>query len=55
LQVQEMVAGLTGRQQLGLTALLFALALALVTMAGLRGPFSGAPQPTSVHIGSVYP
>lgn len=55
LQVQEAVASMSGRQQLGLTALLFALALALVTVAGLRGPFSGAPQPTSVHIGSVYP
>jgi curved DNA-binding protein CbpA len=55
LRVQELVESLSARQQLGVAALLFAAAISLVAMAGPRGVLSDAPQPTSVHVGSVYP
>lgn len=52
LQVQELVESLSTRQQLGVAALLFAVALGLIVSAL---PPANAPQPTSVNIGSVYP
>jgi curved DNA-binding protein CbpA len=52
LQVQELVESLSSRQQLGVAALLFALALGLIVMSR---PAADAVQPTSVHVGSVYP
>lgn len=55
LRMQELVESLSARQQLKVAALLFAVALGLFAMAGSRGILSDAPQPTSVHIGSVYP
>ncbi len=55
LRLQELVESLSARQQLGVAALLFAVAVGLVAMAGPRGVLSGAPQPTSVRVGSVYP
>lgn len=55
LQLQELVESLSARQQLSVAALLFAVALGLIAMAGPRGVFGDAPQPTSVSAGSVYP
>lgn len=55
LQVQELVESLSARQQLGVAALLFAVALGLIVMAGPRGMLGDTPQPTSVSAGSVYP
>lgn len=55
LRVQELVESLSARQQLGVAALLFAVAMSLVAMAGPRGVLSDAPQPTSVRVDSVYP
>lgn len=52
LQVQALVESLSSRQQLGVAALLFAIALGLIVVSR---PPPGTPQPTSVHIGSVYP
>ncbi|MDF3068506.1 MAG: hypothetical protein K0R38_4107 [Polyangiaceae bacterium] len=55
LRLQGLVESLSARQQLSVAALFFAVALGLFAMAGARGILSDAPQPTSVHIGSVYP
>src|SRR6185436_3916863 len=55
LQVQELVESLTARQQIGVAALLCALALALVVMSKPQGLVGSAPQPTSVHVHSVFP
>jgi curved DNA-binding protein CbpA len=55
LRFQGLVESLSARQQLGVAALLLACAVGLVVMAGPRGLVGDAPQPTSVHVGSVYP
>jgi DnaJ-class molecular chaperone len=55
LQVQELVESLSVRQQIGVAALLFAVALVLIVMAHPQGLGDGKAQPTSVDIGSVYP
>jgi len=52
LQLQELLESLSTRQQLGVAALLFAVALGLMVMAR---PPANTPQPTSVNVGSVYP
>jgi curved DNA-binding protein CbpA len=55
LRAQALVESLTAPQQIGVAALLFAVALGLIAMAGPRGIVGDAAQPTSVHVGSVYP
>jgi hypothetical protein len=55
LQVQELVESLSGRQQLGIAALLFAVAISLIAMAQPQGLVGGSVQPTSVRVDSVYP
>ena len=55
LQVQELVESLTARQQIGVAALLFAVAIGLLVMAHPQGMIDDANQPTSVNVGSVYP
>lgn len=55
LQVQELVESLSARQQLGVAALLFAVALGLIVMAKPQGLIGDSVQPTSVSAGSVYP
>ncbi|HYP88914.1 MAG TPA: J domain-containing protein [Polyangiaceae bacterium] len=55
LQVQELVESLSARQQIGVAALLFAVALGLIVMASPRGLVGDSLQPTSVNVGSVYP
>jgi DnaJ-class molecular chaperone len=55
LQVQELVESLSVRQQIGVAALLFAVALGLVIAAHPQGLGDGKAQPTSVDVGSVYP
>jgi len=55
LQLQELIESLTARQQIGVAALLFALALGLLVMAHPQGMIDDANQPTSVNVGSVYP
>ena len=55
LQLQELIESLTARQQIGVAALLFALALGLLVMAHPQGMVDDANQPTSVNVGSVYP
>jgi len=55
LQVQELVESLSARQQLGVAALLFAVALGLIAMAKPQGLIGDSVQPTSVDAGSVYP
>lgn len=52
LQVHEAVESLSSRQQIGVAALLFALALGLIAMSR---PAADAQRPTSVNVGSVYP
>ena len=53
LQVQELVESLTVRQQIGVAALLFAIALGLVVMSRPTALVDGTTQPT-VNLG-VYP
>lgn len=55
LRVQELVESLSGRQQLGIAAVLFALALGLIVMARPQGLVGDSVQPTSVRVDSVYP
>lgn len=55
LKAQALVESLTAPQQIGVAALLFAVALGLIALAGPRGIVGDAAQPTSVHVGSVYP
>lgn len=55
LQLQEAVESLSARQQLGVAALLFAVALGLIVMAKPQGLIGDSVQPTSVNVGSVYP
>jgi curved DNA-binding protein CbpA len=55
LQVQELVESLSARQQLGVAALLFAVALGLIVMAKPQGLIGDSVQPTSVNVDSVYP
>jgi len=55
LQVQELVESLSARQQIGVAALLFAVALGLIVMASPRGLVGDSLQPTSVYVDSVYP
>jgi len=55
LQVQELIESLTATQQIGLAALLCALAIGLLVMAHPQGVLDDANQPTSVNVGSVYP
>lgn len=55
LQLQELVESLSARQQLGVAALLFAVALGLIIMAKPQGLIGDSVQPTSVSVGSVYP
>jgi DnaJ-class molecular chaperone len=55
LRVQELVESLSGRQQLGIAAVLFALAVGLIVMARPQSLVGDSPQPTTVHVGSVYP
>lgn len=55
LWLQELVESLSARQQLGVTALLVALALGLFAMARPQGLVGSSNQPTSVNVGSVYP
>ena len=54
-RVQELVESLSGRQQLGIAAVLFALALGLIVMARPQGLVGDSVQPTSVRVDSVYP
>jgi DnaJ-class molecular chaperone len=55
LRLQELVESLSGRQQLGIAAVLFALALGLIVMARPQGLVGDSVQPTSVRVDSVYP
>jgi DnaJ-class molecular chaperone len=55
LQLKELIDSLTTTQQMGVAALLFALAIGLLVMARPQGMIDGTNQPTSVNIGSVYP
>jgi DnaJ-class molecular chaperone len=55
LQLQELVESLTVRQQIGVAALLFAVAIGLIAMAHPQGLVDDTNQPTSVNVGSVYP
>src|SRR5258706_8569462 len=55
LQVHELVESLSVRQQIGVAALLFAVALGLIVMAHPQGLSDDSIQPTSVDVGSVYP
>jgi len=55
LQLQELIESLSARQQLGVAALLFAVALGLIAMAKPQGLIGDSVQPTSVNVGSVYP
>lgn len=55
LRLQELVESLSGRQQLGIAAVLFALALGLIVMARPKGLVGDSVQPTSVRVDSVYP
>lgn len=55
LQLQELVESLSARQQLGVAALLFAVAVGLIAMARPHGLIGDSVQPTSVNVGSVYP
>jgi curved DNA-binding protein CbpA len=55
LQLQELVESLSSRQQLGIAALLFAVAMSLIAMAQPQGLIGDSVQPTSVRVDSVYP
>lgn len=55
LQLQELVESLSARQQLGVAALFFAVALGLIIMAKPQGLIGSSAQPTSVDVGSVFP
>jgi DnaJ-class molecular chaperone len=55
LQLQELIESLSARQQIGVAALLFAVALGLLVMAKPQGLIGDSAQPTSVNVGSVYP
>ena len=55
LQLQELVESLSGRQQLGIAAVLFAVAISLIAMARPQGLVGDSVQPTSVRVDSVYP
>jgi DnaJ-class molecular chaperone len=55
LQLQELIESLSARQQIGVAALLCAVALGLFVMAKPQGLVGNSVQPTSVKIGSVYP
>lgn len=55
LQLQELIESLSGRQQLGIAAVLFALAISLIAMAQPQGLIGDSVQPTSVRVDSVYP
>jgi len=51
----EGLDSLSVRQQIGVAALLFAVALVLIVVAHPQGLGDGKKQPTSVDVGSVYP
>jgi DnaJ-class molecular chaperone len=55
LQLQELIDSLSGRQQLGITALLCAVAISLIVMARPHVLDSDAVQPTTGSVDSVYP
>jgi curved DNA-binding protein CbpA len=55
LQLQELIESLSGRQQLGIAAVLFAVALGLIVMARPQSLIGDSTQPTSVRVDSVYP
>lgn len=55
LKLQELTESLSARQQLGVAALLFAVAIGLIAMAKPQGLIGDSVQPTSVNVGSVYP
>lgn len=55
LQLQELIESLSGRQQLGIAAVLFAVALGLIVMARPHSLIGDSTQPTSVRVDSVYP
>ena len=55
LQIQELVESLSARQQIGVAALLCAVALGLVVMAKPQGLVGDSTQPTTVDVGSVFP
>jgi curved DNA-binding protein CbpA len=55
LQLQELIESLSGRQQLGIAAVLFAVAISLIAMARPQGLIGDSVQPTSVRVDSVYP
>ena len=55
LQVHELVESLSVRQQIGVAALLFAVAIGLVAVAHPKGLWDDSLRPMSVDVGSVYP
>lgn len=55
LRVQELVESLSARQQVGVAALLVAVAVVLVVSAWPRSILGDGRQPTSVSVGSVFP
>lgn len=55
LQVQERIATLSTRQQLGVAALLCALALGLIAWAHPQGLLANELQPTSISVRAVNP
>jgi DnaJ-class molecular chaperone len=55
LQVQELIESLSARQQIGVAALLCAVALVLLAVAKPQGLIGDSQQPTSVNVSSVYP
>jgi DnaJ-class molecular chaperone len=55
LQVQEAIESLSVRQQLGVAALLFAVAIGLIAWAQPANALGDVAQPTSVDVRSVYP
>jgi curved DNA-binding protein CbpA len=55
LQLQELVESLSGRQQIGIAAILLAVAMCLIAMARPQSLVGDSVQPTSVRVDSVYP
>lgn len=55
LQVQERIAALTTREQIGVAALLCALALGLIAWAHPQGLVGNELQPTSISVRAVNP
>jgi curved DNA-binding protein CbpA len=55
LRLQELVESLSVRQQIGVAALLCAVALGLIVMSRPRGLVEDSKQPTSMQVGSRYP